>query len=185
MERSLQIESLYSSVLLLAHNLRLTSVQVITAAGSVNIGSPLADNIASLSPVFIIAALLAVYGIYWRKLARRPESASVINFSLAAILGFIVTSKILSPQYVIWVLPFLPLLAGRWRGAWWALFLLIGSLTYYIFPAHYEEYLNGRMLEVVILLCRNLLLVVFMLWLLFEGRHKTATPHLPDQTPSQ
>ncbi len=178
-DRGLQVESLYSSVLLLARNLHITSLQLISASGSINISSPLADRVASLSWVFIALAVLGVYALFWRKLAKRPESTSVLNFSLAAIMAFTVTSKILSPQYVIWIYPLVPLLAGRWRGALWGLFLLICTLTYFIFPVRYNEFVSGRTPEVIVLLGRNLLLVTMMLWLILEGQW--GQPHPQNQ----
>jgi len=57
-------------------------------------------------PLLVFAELLVVV-ITWR---RRMD---LMRASAAAMLGFLITNKVGSPQYLIWLLPFLPALADR------------------------------------------------------------------------
>jgi hypothetical protein len=85
------------------------------------------------------------------------------RFAAAFVLAFLLGSKVLSPQYVIWLLPLVPLSAG---GVWGlgvsAVFLAVCWMTTQIFPYHYLEVVQGRSPGIDILLGRNLLLLV--LW---------------------
>jgi len=85
------------------------------------------------------------------------------RFAAAFVLALLLGSKVLSPQYVIWLLPLVPLGAG---GVWGlgvsAVFLAVRWMTTQVFPYHYLEVVQGRFPGIDILLGRNLLL--FVLW---------------------
>ena len=46
----------------------------------------------------------------------------------------------LSPQYVIWLVPFVALVAGRRRFAAWTVLVALLVLTQWFYPRHYPEY---------------------------------------------
>ena len=72
-------------------------------------------------------------------------------------------SKVLSPQYMIWLLPLVPLSAGGAAGAAvCAVFLVACLLTTQVFPTHYDDLLAFRYPGPELLLARNLLLAA--LW---------------------
>ena len=72
-------------------------------------------------------------------------------------------SKVLSPQYVIWLLPLVPLSVGGVPGLGVsAVFLAACFLTTQVFPIHYDDLLNLRSPGPQLLLARNLLLA--FLW---------------------
>jgi hypothetical protein len=74
----------------------------------------------------------------------------------------LITSKILSPQYLIWILPFTALIFTRWRYLILIIFIIMGGLTFYIFPVHYLELLNRNFTAEIVLLARNILLIVLV-----------------------
>jgi hypothetical protein len=78
-------------------------------------------------------------------------------------------SKVLSPQYVIWLLPLVPLGAAGLPGlVLSAAFLAVCYLTTQVFPTHYDDLLSLRSPGPELLLARNLLLVLLwglLLWL--------------------
>jgi len=85
-------------------------------------------------------------------------------------------SKALSPQYVIWLLPLVPLSAGGVAGAGIsALFLAACWTTTQVFPIHYGDLVSLRSLGPDLLLIRNLLLILLWGLLLF----------LPGSTPNK
>jgi uncharacterized membrane protein len=176
-QRGLHSESSYASVLLIGQILGLTQLEAGFSFGSWNLSSPLADTLARVSPYIAVGLLLAVYSLYTKSLwrAARPkegmvslspeESRLVVNHSLLAVLAFLLTSKLFSPQFLVWLCPLLPLIGGRWRHLSWWLFVAVGGLTQYLFPYHYIEFELGCPHLIGILAGRNLLLVVMALLL--------------------
>ncbi|HEY0240917.1 MAG TPA: glycosyltransferase 87 family protein [Friedmanniella sp.] len=57
---------------------------------------------------------------------RRPRFGAVAFLVVAA---FLVTNKVYSPQYVLWLLPFVVLARPRWRD-WWV--FTVGELCYFV-----------------------------------------------------
>ena len=91
---------------------------------------------------------------------------SIIRHSVvrSALLAFIVTNKVFSAQYIIWLLPFAPLLRPRQAGLAAAVFVL----TLIIFPFDYADLLAMRVVPVLLLNLRNVLAVALLSWLLVE-----------------
>jgi hypothetical protein len=71
----------------------------------------------------------------------------------------LITGKVLSPQYLIWLVPLIPLILQRGRNIILALFILIGSLTYYLFPHAYLDLIRLEIVPVTVLFFRNLFLI--------------------------
>ncbi|MBI2869025.1 MAG: DUF2029 domain-containing protein [Chloroflexi bacterium] len=178
-KRGLQLESTYASILLLGYTLRLIPVQLEFSYGSWNLAGTLPDILAGLSTFLVIAALLGVYWLYYRnhpaEKAKDPfyfevsnlDAAYILNYSTLAILAFMVPGKVLSPQFLVWLYPMVPLIMGPWRPGSWLTFVLISLMSYYIFPLHYLELLGFQRAAVDVLLWRNLLLAGFagiLLW---------------------
>jgi hypothetical protein len=87
------------------------------------------------------------------------------RYTAALILAFMLGSKVLSPQYVIWLLPLVPLSVGGIAGiVVSAIFLAVCFMTTQVFPIHYGDLLNLQPPGPDLLLARNLLLV--LLWIL-------------------
>ena len=83
----------------------------------------------------------------------------------AFVLAFMIGSKVLSPQYFIWLLPLIPLCAGGlWLLGASGLFLGACWTTSKIFPEYYDQLLSLDTFAVNLLLERNLILIV--LWVL-------------------
>jgi hypothetical protein len=78
--------------------------------------------------------------------------------SLAACAGFALLGKVLSPQFVIWVLP-LGALAFAWRMyALAAAVAVTAVLTQVEFPAHYFDVVGREPLAVGLVALRNVAL---------------------------
>lgn len=157
-ERGLQVESVPASVLMALGRVE----GVVFEFGAFEAQGAGAGLAAGLS-LPITGALVLVTGfiIYLRRetgLSHFPRHAA------ALILAFMLGSKVLSPQYVIWLLPLAPLCAGGLAGAVVCLLFLAACLcTTLVFPLHYGDLLNLRSPGPELLLLRNGLLVA--LWL--------------------
>ncbi len=168
-DRGLQIESLWAGLISLGHVLGLTEASSEMNFGAQHIVSPLASPLLTLQPVLFLGMMLVIYGLaaltfrqdikqcQWIKLQ------SLVVFSLLSLLGFIVTNKVFSPQYLIWLLPFVSLL--RWPavtvvGVSFALTTTVSFVT--------RQLRLMYPLSVVMLNVRNILLLGLVLFLLFS-----------------
>lgn len=173
-DRGLQSESSYASIILIGQIFGLTSARGVFNFGSWNLSSPLADTLAKLSPLVVIGMLFIVYVIYSFIYLKRRKSQDEIEsignntmkltlrFSLLTILILLLTDKVFSPQYLIWVCPFIPLIITRWRYLACLLFIVIAILTQYVYPYHYIEFELAKPLLVSIAATRNFLLIVLV-----------------------
>ena len=111
LKRHLQIESLGASILLVGSKLGLHHEGWINGApGSVDLGGAAADVIGVLSSVLAIALVLVVAWVYWRG---PDDDARLVTAFAAVVTAFTVFGKVLSPQYLTWLVPLVPLAAGR------------------------------------------------------------------------
>ncbi len=134
--RPLQLESLGASVLLVGHRLGLYEAVVESSHGSQNLAGSFPDTIASAQTV---AQGLAV-ALVWVVFARSPrDPARLLVASAAAVTAFVAFGKVLSPKFMIWLLPLVPLVAARGRVT--APLLLAAALvaTQAWFPSRYWD----------------------------------------------
>lgn len=160
LERPLQIESVLASPLHLARLLGLASASTGRSHGSEFLDAPGAGTLAQLSGPLAALAVGAVYLLLWRRRsALRADPTLVPVAALGVLLAVLACGKVLSPQYLVWLLPCVALVLARspWLGGC-ALGLLL--LTQVGFPGLYWGLVAFEPLPVVLLLLRNLLLLV-------------------------
>jgi len=169
-ERGLQIESLGAGLLLGLHVLAGQPLDVANAFGSVQVRAPGSDLLVAASPIalaVLLGVVTAVAALRFRwdyaRLGRVPSS-SVHLASAAAIAVLLVGSKVLSVQYVIWLLPFAILLPRRM--GW--LLLAVTALSTAIYTTDYTGLWRLETPVIVALLVRNVLLAVIAAWLVVE-----------------
>ncbi len=134
LERPLQVESLGAALLLAAHHAFGVGVTGETSHGSQNLAGSGADAVGIVCTLLQAAVLLWI----WITFARGPASKhGLVRTSAAAVCAFIAFGKVLSPQFLIWLIPVVPLVPGRRRI--WASALLLGALvlTQIWFPFRY------------------------------------------------
>ena len=157
-ERPLQIESLGSAVLLAAEHLGMATHATITSHGAQALSGRGTRLAAGLSTT---AEILAVFGI-WLAYARgrRHSPEALLMAAAATVAALVAFDKVLSPQYLIWLVPFVALASGRAGVAAAGFLLLALGLTQTWFPWSYWELANGhRSPWVWYLLARDLSLV--------------------------
>ena len=162
--RPLQIESLGASLLLAAKQLGLYDPVVVSSHGSQNLEGPLPDALASVQTVLQGLALVAV----WVLFARGPATPQRLVASCAAsIVVFVAFGKVLSPQFLIWIVPVV-LLVGGSRGI--AAGLLFGAAlvtTHLWFPSRYWDLVDLQPVGWLALV-RNVLLVALAIVLMLQ-----------------
>jgi Glycosyltransferase family 87 len=160
-ERGLQVESFAASVLIFFRSVD----GIVFEHGAFEVLGEGVGLATSLGPVLTLL-LLAVTGVamWWE--FRRCGGLGVGTFprhAAALILAFMLGSRVLSPQYMIWLLPLVPLCAGGVVGTIiCVLFLAACFTTTLVFPVHYGDLLSFRYPAPELLLARNLLLGI--LW---------------------
>ena len=181
--RGLQVESLPAGLIMLALKARLTTAKIEYNYGAIHLNSPWSYIILMLLPFAFIAVFSVVAFSAWGRFReecaasdrRRATAETLVAYVFAALLAFIATNKVFSPQYIIWLLPFAPLLRPRQT----LMFLVVVVLTIALFPFNYDELLAMQKLPVILLNLRNLLVVVLLGWLVIERAPASVRSMLP------
>ena len=129
--RPLQIESLGSSVLLAVADLGGYEPTIVSSFGSQNLSGQLPDTLAGLQTAVQIVAVVAVWILF--AISRRG-TPQLLAASAAAVAAFAAFGKVLSPQFLIWLIPLVALVLGRLGAVAWGLFALALALTHAYFP---------------------------------------------------
>jgi hypothetical protein len=166
--RPLQIESLGSAVLIALHHLFGVGLRVDTSHGSQNLAGSLPDAVGTAESILVLAGLAAL----WLWFARRPRSQeTLVRASVAAVCVFVAFGKVLSPQYMIWLIPLVPLVRGRRGFAAGALLAAALLLTQLWFPQRYWSLVFGfGGYESALVLARDLVLLALLALLLWPQR---------------
>jgi hypothetical protein len=171
-DRPLQIESLGSSFLLIAHQLWGYGIHLDLSHGSQNEGGSLPDALATIQSAVQVVAVVGL----WIAFARgRPSGERLIRYAAAAVAAFVAFGKVLSPQFLIWLLPLVPLVRGRRGVAASAVLATALVLTQLWFPYHYWD-LALRLDERAswLVLVRDLVLVALVAVLAWPQRQDRA-----------
>jgi uncharacterized membrane protein len=149
--RGLHIESLGGSILAAADRLGLYSADVVSGFAFELHGS-LPDAVATMATLVQFAAVVTVWILYRRGPATGQR---LVVAAAAAVVGFAAFGKVLSPQFLIWLVPLVPLGEGVVAPG-----LLLGALglTQAFFPSRYRGVLDIGA-ETWLVLGRNLVLV--------------------------
>jgi glycosyl transferase family 87 len=134
--RPLQIESLGASLLLAAQQLGIYDATVESSHGSQNLAGSLPDTLAALQTAFQLVAV----GVVWAVFAARDRGREgLLTAGAASVAAFVAFGKVLSPQFLIWLLPLVPAVAGAGGLAACSL-LLVGLVTTQLwFPFRYWD----------------------------------------------
>jgi hypothetical protein len=161
--RPLQIESLGAAFLLAAHHAFGLGLTTESSHGSQNLVGGGPDTLAVVSSALQLVALVAT----WILSARGPATRERLLLASAAdLVAFVAFGKVLSPQFLIWLIPVVPLVYGR-RGLIASVVLAAALVvTQLWFPYRYWELaLHFGALESWLVLVRDLLLVALFVWL--------------------
>jgi hypothetical protein len=110
--RGLQIESLGAAVLLAAHRLGVYDAEVVrgsTAALTRDLEGGLPDVLAAAASVAQVAAVILVVVLFLRG---RSNGQRLTLATAATLAGFLAFARFVSPQYLVWLVPIVPLVGG-------------------------------------------------------------------------
>lgn len=138
--RPLQLESLGSAVLIALHHAAGVHVHVVSTFGSQNIAGTGAHAAEIATTVAGSVGLLVVWYLYARGWANGERLVAYAAAAVAMLLAF---GKVFSPQFVIWLVPLVPLVRGRRGAAAGGLLATALVLTQLWFPRHYWALANG------------------------------------------
>jgi hypothetical protein len=137
LSRPLQIESLGAAVLLALHHVAGLPLGWESSHGSQNLTGAVAVVAAALTSV----AQLGLLAWLWLRFARGPrdDGERLVRYAAATVVTFAALGKVLSPQFLVWLLPLVPLVAGRRGVASGLLLALACLLTRGWFPGDYWQ----------------------------------------------
>jgi hypothetical protein len=130
--RPIQVESVSSSLLWLAHTLGGYPLTFGFSFGSRNMFSPLSPLVATGGTALLVAGLLYTLWLQWR------GKITLAMSSLLILLVIIYTGKVFSAQYLIWIAPIIAYVSRgerRWLLGWGS----ISLVTTLIYPFLYER----------------------------------------------
>lgn len=132
-QRPIQIESLQGSMLWLAQYAGASS-QIVFTYGSLNIISPLAGALSWGGTGLSILGSLFIFRLQWR------QKLSLGQAMIALLCLIIITGKVFSPQYLIWLIPLVAYVgAGRLWMYGWGLLSLATTGIYSFYYSHLPD----------------------------------------------
>ncbi|MBD2776423.1 glycosyltransferase 87 family protein [Iningainema tapete] len=178
--RGLQIESFFAGIIAFGHRWGLIEAKTVASYGSRDIVSPLSNTVLHLLPWFFIV----IYGVmlincFYRFRQERftselVKSNSLIIYTMLALLIFIITNKVFSPQYLVWIIPLAALLNLRQ-----AFLMLAVCITTYIMLS-VGSFRQLDYAKVLWLNLRNFLILGLSIWVFLDNR-----PHINLRANSQ
>jgi Glycosyltransferase family 87 len=185
--RGLQVESLPGSLALAlgtaSDRLGLGTLGTGIAEGgtgevrSADVTGTLGSLVGSLSAVAALSVVAAVWIGAWR---RDADDMRFVRDCAAVVAAQIALGRVLSPQFVVWLVPLVPLVAGRRGRVASALLAVALVATHVWFPDLYRDYVNERgAFETAYLLARNGILVAMLLVLVAPSLATLRSPSRP------
>ncbi|TLV03820.1 hypothetical protein [Dyadobacter luticola] len=184
-QRGIHLESLAGGLILLLQSAGVGSVKIQHDFGAMHLqtawSSPVLQFIKLLTPLLFVSLLGYIGLIFKREINVQGNIALqtiLIAFSTQLLL-FIILNKVFSPQYLVWLLPFIPFLDRKT----FIIFTATLMLTILIFPGNYYDLILMKTYMVIMLNVRNVLLIWMFVRLLNllknsrqNGEHFFRTP---------
>lgn len=168
-KRPPQIESLASSYMLLLHNLADVPVVVRDAYGSQGLDGRGVSMVAALvtaAGVFFLVGTVLVTARGVPPLRRGPDAALLASAFACTLAVLIVTAKVFSPQFIVWLLPAALLAGGPYGVAALGTTVVAALATQAYFPSRYWDLVALHEGPIWMLVIRNAVMIclVAMLW---------------------
>ena len=163
-DRPLQLESVLGTPWAAGALAGTAHPRIVHAFGSQNFSGQGPDALAGASPWLLLLAVGAVYLLAWWRRGRLREHPELLPVAaLAVLLVAICTSKVLSPQFLIWTFPVVALCIAQKRLlpklAAVAVTVAV-ALTQLEFPARYWDLVDLQPAPLALLVARNAVLLL-------------------------
>jgi uncharacterized membrane protein len=172
-ERGIQIESLTGGALCLAQVAGIAPVVVSYDHGALHLRSPIAGRVLRVqelaTPVLLLGSAAA--WSWWLSKQRDDANRALLTASTAMLLTFVIANKVLSPQFLIWLLPSVAILRGRTART----FLLAWALTLLVYPFMYAALRDLSPMVVGLVNLRNAAILT-LLGILISGHVRRPKP---------
>ncbi len=168
--RGLQIESMYALVPYVGNLLFDVPINVYVENNSWNIEMVNGGGwLLTASTILPVVGMMALCFMFWRLIrARGAHNVTpllVVRTATLFVFLFILTFKVFSPQFLIWLTPLLYLVGPLHSKAFFATFLGVMLLTQMIWPSLYWLLEEAHPVGVLMLLARNAGLITLFAWL--------------------
>jgi hypothetical protein len=167
--RPIQVESFPAMLLWLGEFIGFP-IHITKSYGSVNILSAVSLQVSLFNSLCLLAGLLYTFVLLWR------GKLDIYTASLLTVLIIIITGKVFSPQYLIWIAPLLAFV-GKANWKWLLTWGIVGLLTTWIYPNMYNSvpliYVPLLPTFYPVVLTRNLLIFGFIIVLLYQATRKS------------
>jgi hypothetical protein len=161
-DRGLQMEAVAATPFHIARMFGWKGVKIRHRYGSSELLGTGVPDTATVCLVLTVVMLAIIAIIVWRRPSATWDPVFACDVALAVTLAAIVTSRVLSPQYLIWLLGVaavcLTLGATRQRPAI-VLILLAAFLSHVEFPLLWKSIEKAHVIGLTVLFARNLLLL--------------------------
>jgi len=161
-----QLESLTANVFLLLSKYGHYRFRIVSTFHSNGVQGTPPSVVATVSTLVLIVVVLGCAWWSWRLLATSTAPADrgiIVAGAAATIVAITVFGKVLSPQYMMWLLPVTLIVRGRWGRAAVALSLAALLLTLAYFPTHYGQLAQVQIYVIRLLTLRNLVLIALLI----------------------
>ncbi|MFS8202919.1 glycosyltransferase 87 family protein [Streptomyces sp. CWNU-52B] len=158
-DRGTEVESLGSLVFHIARHHGWQG-QVLLNYGSVEFLGPYVDVVSTVA--LMLTGLAFGWLLLWRLCARRFLVHTVADAAFVAVLLFVTTSRVISPQYLVWLVGLAAVclvFRGSRMGLPAGMVLAASFFTVLEFPVHFAHVVGSDGLGITLLVVRNGLLV--------------------------
>jgi hypothetical protein len=171
-DRGLEVESLYAGLLMLYGKATGQTVTWSYNHGALHVTPDWGNPFARIA---LPMQCLGLIFVMWRY--RRSGMKEGVRYAGAAVLAFMISGKVLSPQFLTWLIPFLTVLDGKTGRLSRSIFLQACILTTLIYPLIVLRFIldEHTLWGVLVLNYRNGLLLGLLVLLLFGKRTESET----------
>jgi hypothetical protein len=131
------VESLGAAVLMAAQHLGMSPLATVTSHGAQGLSGRGAGLAADLSTALEALSVVAIWVVFVRR--RSATGEAVLIAAAATVVALVAFDRVLSPQYLIWLAPFVPLAGGARGVLAGGLLMLALGLTQAWFPWNYWQ----------------------------------------------
>ncbi|HLX59600.1 MAG TPA: glycosyltransferase 87 family protein [Ktedonobacteraceae bacterium] len=163
LNRPIQVES-FGGTLLWLGNFVGYHTQYIFTYQSLNFTSLLSHKVSLLTTFLLVVGLLYTFWLQWR------GKLDIYTASLLTLLLIVILGKVFSPQYLIWITPFIAYI-GKYNWKWVLSWGAVCALTTFVYPFNYVDIPHINHVYPAII-ARDLLILAIVLVLLYQATSK-------------